>query len=272
MDLALRDPIELIKARFRQLKARRPELTLRAWAVEFGMDSPEVLVLILQRKKALRLRHAPALERALDLDPSQSLYFRTLIQYATARDEEERRYFRSVLDLLAPPMDMDAVRVESDELFAHWIDAALTPLSQVEDLSMEAVRIAERLVAKVDTVQIGRSIEKLVRLRLLQADESGRLRATRHRVSTRTETSHAGARAYYRQVSELASAAADFPLETREFQCFAIGVRQAELPRYKELLRQFRVQLAKLESSAPDVVYQANIQFFPLSRPPVRPD
>lgn len=259
------DPVRFVEDAFRWRKQQDPAISVRKAAQEAGWDSPAVLAGILSRKRSIKLKHAPFLARAIALDPSEMLYFKTLIQRAGAQSLEEREMFELLLNQLSPRDDSGTLRSEEPELFSHWTHTAILSLARLGGCRADAEFIRARLKFPVAIEQVRATLELLQRIGLLSVDGEGMLKPIPQHVTTRTDVSHRGAQEYFRQVSALAAEAVPTPLDQREFQCFSLGIHQRDLPAFKQLIRSFRSQSEKLASGEKDRVYQMNLQFFPLT-------
>jgi uncharacterized protein (TIGR02147 family) len=257
------DPIAFLSDSHRSLRAKEPSLTLAKWAGRMGLRSPELLTLLLRRKKPLRLKHLGFLLKGLDLDASEQTYLKALVYRACARSAEEAELWDLLLARLNPGL---APRLEpATELFSHWLHAVVLTLG--ETLShVDEHSVLAALRAPATSEEVRHAITTLQGFGLLQAGPDGRLRTTYQRVTSRNDVSHAGAKAYVRQVSALAAQAVSLPVQEREFQCFALAMNPDRLHLYKEIIRSFRSQMAQLSARENGTtVYQVNFQMFPVS-------
>lgn len=111
------------------------------------------------------------------------------------------------------------------------------------------------------------SIERLLKLNLINIDANGAITKDYDNVTSKNDVYKKSPHAYYEQVSELAKQAIGSLVEEREFQCFSLAIKHDKIPAFKEMIRNFRAKMCTFaESDITDQVYQMNIQFFPLTR------
>ncbi len=265
-----RDPVRYLSDVFAHRKSTEPAFTVRSWAREMEWDGPEQLLAILKQKKKAKHKHLPFLQKSLALDPIELTYFQAMISLASAETTEERGILELALSNISPGEKQEITRAEDKLLFSHWLHAALLTIYQQDGMAGQALSdVIGHLKTPVTANEALEEAQVLVEYGYLRETEPGHFISTPSFVATRTDRAHEGARAYYREVGKLANAAIDgCELGEREFQCFAFAVPESELATAKALVRQLRTQLSKLTVDSLDptrVIYQANLQLFPLT-------
>jgi uncharacterized protein (TIGR02147 family) len=234
------------------------------------VGSHALLVMVLNGKRKLTLKQAPAYARAFRMSSLEQTYFKTLIQLDNARSEEERNLCRLWLCDLNPRPDHKILEVEQFHLIANWIHMAILTLTKIEGAVLTAENVYALIREKVSLGECRAAIDRLLDLGLLR-EEGGRIVAAQAWVRTPDDIANRGAREYHKQVSKLAVEAIEeqAPSE-REFQAFAVAVPRGKLALAKEMIRKFRHQLVTtLESEPGHEVYQCNLQFFRLTESPL---
>jgi uncharacterized protein (TIGR02147 family) len=256
----------------RELQATDPTLSVRALARKMGMKSHALLMMLLQGKRPLRVKHAASLAKGFDLSSQERLYLQALIQFDSADDVEERQLCQLWLSDLHPAAPAPVRELEEFELVSNWLHMAILALSLTVDFDPSAEAIARRFGEKTTVAEIRSALERLKSLGLIEYDSSGRFLPTSRSISTSDDVANAGARKYHRSVMHLADQALDsVALERREFQSFSLNIPDEKVPLAKEMIRKFRSQFAKaMAAEKTDHVFQMNIQFFQLTESPVR--
>jgi uncharacterized protein (TIGR02147 family) len=235
--------------------------------------SHTLLVMLIQGKRPLRIKHAPALALGFGLSSSERIYLQALIQSENAKDLEEKQLCQLWLSELHPARSQINTRlIDEFELISNWVHMAILSLCEVKDFDPRPEAIAERLGGRVTSVEVRSAVERLKTLGLIRFEKNGRFVPTQSQVTTQDDVISQGARNYYKQVSDLAKEAVERQtLDQREFQGFAFAVSRHKIPLAKEMIRKFRAQFLKaMESDVTDEVYQMNIQMFQLTESPIR--
>jgi uncharacterized protein (TIGR02147 family) len=247
-----------------------PKFSVRSWAKELGIGSHALLIMLLQGKRPFRLKHVPTIASGLKLSSAERLYLQALIQLESAQSAEEKQLCSLWLSELNPGMNF--VSKELDEFIAisHWTYTAILMLTETQGFRYDEAEICRRLRKKVSPIEVRSAVQRMLGLKLLVHDESGRLKATFNRLSTRDDVANEGAKKYHRSTIEAASEALDLPLDRREFQSFSMAMRRDKIPLAKEMIRKFRSQFVKAvgAESDGDEVFQMCIQFFQLTESP----
>lgn len=235
--------------------------------------SHTLLVMLIQGKRPLRIKHAPALALGFGLSAPERIYLQALIQSESAKDVEEKQLCQLWLSELHPARSQVNTRLLDEfELVSNWVHMAILSICEIKDFDPRPEAIAERLGGRVTSIEVRSAIERLKSLGLIRLEKNGRFVPTQTQVTTQDDVISQGVRNYYKQVLDLAKEAVERQtIEQREFQGFAFAVARHKIPLAKEMIRKFRAQFLKaMESDVTDDVYQMNIQMFQLTESPVR--
>jgi uncharacterized protein (TIGR02147 family) len=256
----------------KDLQGRDSSVSIRILAKRMGMKSHTLLVMLLQGKRPLRVKHAAALAKGFDLSSQERLYLQALIQFDSSEDLDEKQLCQLWLSDLHPAEPLKIRQIEEFELVSNWLHMAILALSTTHDFDPSAENIAKRFGDRASVAEVRSAIERLKNMKLIEFGADGKFRPSHHRVTTADDVASAGARKYHRGVMTLADQALDkVALERREFQGFSIAIADEKVPLAKEMIRKFRSQFAKaMESESTNQVYQMNIQFFQLTESPAR--
>jgi uncharacterized protein (TIGR02147 family) len=256
----------------KDLQRRDPTLSIRILAKRMGMKSHALLLMLLQGKRPLRVKHAALLAKGFELSSQERLYLQALIQFDSADEIEEKQLCQLWLADLNPNQPLNIRQIEEYELVSNWLHMAILALSDTVDFNPSPESIAKRFGKRTTVAEVRSAIERLKSMKLIEFDRSGRFKPTHNRVTTADDVANAGARKYHRTVMSLSDQALDStPLERREFQGFSMAIPDSKIPLAKEMIRKFRSQFAKaMGNELGDQVYQMNIQFFQLTESPAR--
>lgn len=251
-------------------KKVEPGFSIRSFARSMGLKSHTLLIMLLQGKRPLRVKHAEFLSKGLKLNSQERLYLQALIQFESANTEEERDLCKLWMADLNPGYADQRIReIEDMRIVSHWVHTAILAFADLESFSGTAEEVTERLGGKVSLHEVRAAIERLLLAGLLIREDSGKLRGTGEIITTKNDKLVPAGRTYQAQTCELAKTALETqPLLSREFFSFSIAIDRAQIPLAKELIRKFRAQFyqAMCNSSGNDV-YQMNLHFFELTKP-----
>lgn len=256
----------------RELQHSDPTLSVRALAKRMGMKSHTLLLMMLQGKRPLRVKHAPVLAKGFGLSSQERLYFQALIQFNSAEDLEEKQLCRVWLSDLHPAQPLRIKQLDEFEVVSNWLHMAILALSRTKNFVPTAEAITRRFGKSTNVAETRSALERLKSLGLIEYDESGSFKPTYNKVTTADDIANIGARTYHRGIMKLADKALDdVPLERREFQSFSISIPDSKIGLAKEMIRKFRTQFAMaMGEEEGDQVFQMNIQLFQLTESPSR--
>lgn len=243
-----------------------PTFSIRKWTKSMGMNSHAHFVMILQGKRPLNLKLAPALAQGMRLSTSERQYFQALIQFDHASSEDEKNLCLLWLNDLNPGTHFKVQVVDEYLVISHWVHMAILAMAELKESIGTAEAIHKRLGGRVPLHEVRCALERLRDLGFIEI-KGDRILVLSGRVTTRDDVANRGAREYHKQVAQLGVAAIEQQTTNeREYQSFALSVPKNKIILAKEMIRKFRTQLCRaMASEAGDEVYQATIQFFRLT-------
>ncbi len=255
------------------LQREDSKFSARAWAKQMAIPAPSLLIMILQGTRPLRLKHVEFLNRGLNLSTPEQLYFRALIQLASAETIEEKKLCEFWIAELNPGASIRILEISESEVISKWIHFTILSMTHLKGFDGSVEQIQKRLGSRVTVHEVRSALIRLVDLGFLRRDqETGSLVCTNHSVSTRDDVSVKAAHEYYKSVFRMAEdAVSTQSVNEREFQALAIAIPHERLPLAKEMIRRFRSQFLQAmlpDGATADHVYQLNLQFFRLTECP----
>jgi uncharacterized protein (TIGR02147 family) len=268
------DPIGFLKGYFAFLQLEEPEMTVRRWSAQMGFSSPKPLVSILRGSRILKLKDLDLILRGMDLSAAENRYLEALIMWSKERSPREKEVLQTLLNLLregqleghASRTGQKVYEAEDQDLFSHWVDAAVISALRLKSTKNNLAKIRENLLWEPDGTQVDRSLDRVRNLGIVSETPEG-ITPRFDSVTTRSDRPHRGGRSYFFQVNRIAALAIELPYEQREFQCFSIPLKQSEIPAFKQLIRRMREEISSFSSEEGDTVYQFNLEMFPLLKP-----
>jgi uncharacterized protein (TIGR02147 family) len=134
------------------------------------------------------------------------------------------------------------------------------------DFQEDLPSIRKKLKNSVSVEEIERIIMDLESLGLV-VRENGKLKQTHSAISTGEDVREPAVFSYHQQMIDLAKESLKMPSKHREFNGITVTIPANQVAEVKKRFRQFRKELNEYLSqfSEPSVVYQINLQLFPLT-------
>jgi uncharacterized protein (TIGR02147 family) len=260
------NPREFLQAAVRSQQSQE-KATLRSLARAMELGSHSLLLMLLQGKRPLRLKHVRGLAQGLKLSSHERLYLQALIQFDQADSPEEKELCTLWLSDLHPGERFRSVEVDDFRIVSHWVHSAILALTHTQGFKLDSQWIASRLGHELTADEVQAAIERLQDRGLLLQDESGQWKASVSKLSSPDDVLNRGVQEFHKKISMVASEAVQGQsVDQREFQSFSIPISETQIPLAKEMIRKFRAQLAQaLKTDQATQVYQVNLQLFRLT-------
>lgn len=258
-----------LDAYYRQRKSVDKKFSHRFIGKE-GKFDPGLFSKILQGKRDISPSMVFRLAALIKLNKRQTEYFQCLVLYNQARLHGERKHHFENLMSMRGTM-VKAVEQNQYEFYRKWYYSALRELLdfQASDGS-DCDRLARQLVPPIKAAEARQGLELLEKLGFAVRDASGRYRVKDSLITTGYGNPALAANNFVLESLELAKGAIDrFPASSRNLSTVTFSIPAKRFSHYEERIREFRRQLmAEIQKEqGTDVVYQLNLQLFPLSQP-----
>jgi uncharacterized protein (TIGR02147 family) len=224
-----------------------PKYSLRAFARDLGIHSG-TLSNILNQRRAVGAKLLSQILKKLPLSPGDKK--KILIELITPSG--------------APPEQPILIDEEVLSVIKDWEHYAIMAYLQLRKVKKSPGDIANAL--RLPQTKVLRALVNLEKVGLLKRD-NGQLKPTHTNLNTsRGIPSPALREAHAQYIDKAKSALTDFSVNERDITGTTLAVSYKNLPKAKELIRQFRQELSEiLEQGEADDVFRLNIQLFPLT-------
>ena len=266
-----------LRAYYQHEKARRPAFSHRYFSRKAGLRSPNFLKLVMDGARNLGPETVPKFSQAIGLTGEAAAFFADLVAFGQAESVADKN--RAFERISASRRFKTARRIEGDlfQYLSHWYYPAIRELAARADFQEDPRWIAAQLRPKVAVADAERALALLLSLGLLVRDPAtGRVLrgeptlTTEHQVVTTLAV-----RNFHRQMLERASDS----IETvrphrRDLAALTVCIRPETAALVKERIHRFREEITALcdGDDAGAVVYQLNVQWFPMSAVPGEED
>lgn len=253
---------DILKDKLSERCQKNGKYSLRAFARDLEL-SPQRLSHILSGRHGLSPEAAQKVAAGLGLSEEETTFFCTLVQEKHARSGVLKTKAKEKLqEITSQYKDLS---LDHFKIIADWYHFAIMELTLVEGFSSEPKWIAKAL--NITPMEAKMALERLLRMDLLEKSADGELSLTGQFFVDPKGTPSQALRQFHRQLMEKATLSLEFQkLEQRDFSSTVLAIDEADLPKAKEVLKNFRVQFDKEFSAGKrkTKVYCLGIQFFSL--------
>jgi len=258
-----------LRAYYEAQKRSRAGFSFRTFSKRASLRSPNFFKLVMDGDRNLGSETVPKFADAMGLVGSEREFFADLVAFAQAEDAAEKN--RAFERIAASRRFRTARRIDGLLLtyLSHWYHPAIRELAASKGFREEPKWIAKQLRPAISPSQAAQSLELLQSLGLLQRDVHGRLVHAEPTLTTEHEVTAIGAANFHRQMLARATESIDnIPAKLRDLAALTVCVSPQTAALVKQRIHQFREAITEICDAESDgaVVYQLNVQWFPLSR------
>lgn len=249
-------------------RKRTSSFTWREYARLAGFTSPTYLKLVCENKSSLSEVGVEKVAAAMSLGGFELIYFRHLVRFNQAKDEESKKNaFISMKDIARA----NKIRVVDSDAFSYfesWKNPVLRELvAMMPGASPEAV--AEMCWQPVTADEVRKSLDFMVSVGILQQTSENTYVQTDKAIVGSSDVMPLAVRSMHREMASFAQKAIDeFDRKDRNITGVTMAVDRSA---YEQIVRELEACRRKIVAIAntsenPSQVYRLNLQMFPLSR------
>jgi uncharacterized protein (TIGR02147 family) len=235
-----------LEAEYLRRKSENPRYSLRSYAIHLEIP-PGRLSEILSGKRKLSKALSTKVADKLGLRPNQ------------------KDLFVGGKTKLSPDESYALIEDDSFALIADWYHVAFLAMLDLPEFRPDQNWISKRL--GISVLETRGMISRLMRLGLIKAGKSG-FEKTNKDLRTPDGISSAALRKSHRaSILQAAEALETVDVAERDITSITMAIDPTKLPLAKNLIREFRYQLAELlESGKAKEVYNLNVQLVPVTK------
>ena len=264
---------DYLKAIYEAAKREFESYSYLRFAEDLGFSATNVLRLVVSRKRRLSDKSARTVADRIGLRHEEKKYFLNLVHYGNVPSQETKaaiflQIYREKKATVSDPSDKDLM-----EFYAAWYHPLILELINLQNLSQEPEKLAKCLYPRVAVDQIGKSVELLKRLQMIQWNEQKqRWVGVDQSPKVIPEDRAAGMYSlvqFHLQMMEMAAQSLHVvPRQEREFNALTIKLPTDQIPLLKEKIREFCASVMSMEqeTGTSDRIIQVNIQMFPFTK------
>jgi len=195
-----------------------------------------------------------------------SVYLQILVQLEKAKAHELKDSLYKKLSKISGRKNNHDLAVEHFKMINNWYHYPIIEMTFLKDFDFNAKNISKRL--KISILEAEVAIDRLMRMELIERDESGKMKKVASHILTESEQTDIGLREFHSQMLAKAQLAVNEQKNDRKFvgsETFPFDLEN--LKKAKELINTCFDQVLALSKDSKDLinVYHLGIQLFSLT-------
>jgi uncharacterized protein (TIGR02147 family) len=258
-------------AHAQDMKKSKPDWSYGSWAKRLGLKTTSSITKILDGDREAGEQISEQMVRYFNFKEKDAQYFRDLISLSKLR--KNPRLGVLLLEKMSKEHPNGMQRLLDSKTFSvisNWHYLPLREMTRMKDFQEDPDLIAKKFRFKITPREITKALQVMIELGLLKRDANGTLAVAEGRITTGDDVSDEGIKRYHEQMLDNAKLALrETEVDEREFTASSLVLQTKNLPKAKQLIREFKANFARLlEEDEGDAVYQIQIQLFPLTSSP----
>ncbi len=233
-----------------------------------GFKSPNFLKLVIDGQRNLTENSIDKVSKAFRMSQAEGVYFRHLVFFCQAQTMKDKNDFAKRMARTRTVQSTHALNQAQLKYYSNWYYIPLRELIGSPGFKEDPNWLSQQFQGEVKPEVLKRAIADLVSLDLVYRDEKGVLRLSHTNLATSNDVLSSLVSGYHLEmISRGGEAIADFAPKDREVSTTCIACSANTVNALKELIRDFRndvMAIAEQDQSG-DLIYQLNIQLFPMA-------
>jgi uncharacterized protein (TIGR02147 family) len=255
---------------FQEKKRTTRHFSNRYFAGKIGTSSPTFFSQVVAGKRNLT---GPMIEKfidALKLSNREAIFFRNLVLFCQSKSSDEKQQYYQYLLSMMGNVDERQVSADQFKYFSIWYHAVIRELVTIHDFKDDYDKIAKAVIPPITPSQAEKSIELLMRLKLMEKKSDGCYSQTSKAITTGVDPMLALARRSFNgeMVSLAQEANKSMDKDERNISGITMGISKACYDVLLVELDAFKKRIITIVNNdrKSSRVYQFNFQIFPLSK------
>lgn len=260
---------EFIKEYYLFKKSLNKGFSYRVMSRQMGFTSPNYIKLIVDGDRHISLKSLDKLLRGLNLNTQETTYFKHLVNFAKAKDPDEKEYhYYRIIKSRAKKLT-EHIHNEQYEYYDQWYNIAIREIiAGKKKSSIDYKQLASFIIPSILPSEAKKAVETLERIGMIKVDSEGYYRHTSAVINTSNEVNSFSIIKYHEHMIELGKEALTrFKSDERDISSATLKISEEGFRHIKSRLHEFReeiLQIARADKGV-DRISQVNLQLFPLS-------
>ncbi|MBN1760580.1 MAG: TIGR02147 family protein [Chitinispirillaceae bacterium] len=249
-------------------KKRFPHFSYRYFCNKAGLKSPSHFREIISGSRKLTSKMLDAFIKGMDLTDTDARYFAALVGFNQSNNATEKQQLLMQIRGLKRKVKQALVSTDQYEYYSKWYNVIIRELACQFNWHDDYAVLAKTIIPPIRKSEARKSIEFLLNARFLEKHPDGRYYQCEPAVTSGSEVSSLGIRAYNRFMAERAQKAIDeFPTTERDIQTVTVGISRDSYRMIKQEMQEFISRVVRIvdDDKNADQVYNVNVHLFPMS-------
>ncbi|MGL1903426.1 MAG: TIGR02147 family protein [Fibrobacterales bacterium] len=266
--------IDFLNDWFAQEKVKNNKFSFQYFANKAGFKSRSFFANVLAGRSKLSTDSLLKIAKAMNLGKRETHYLEALINYNATKDDSQKEYYRDQLLYLKPIKEAYNLERAHTKYLDSWYTTAVREVIIYFPFNDDFKKLGSYLKPAITVKQAKDTVQLLLDLNLVTRHETDTgviYKQTECHIDTPSHLPKSLAmRNHQRKVIELGGEAIErFDKKDRNIRCATFSLNREGKESVNKLILEFQNKLVKIASDFEDNadgVYQANVQFFPLTR------
>lgn len=251
-----------------EAKKRNGQWTLGVWAHQLELKDTSSLTKIINGQRHPGVDVANKLCTFFKFNSRDRMYFNDLV--ALYKNQDNPRLCVALLEKMGkkfPQSDLAIIDTRSFEFFSLWYALPLREMVRLPWFKEDHEWLASQFKFKVTAPEIRKALDLMLSIGLLKREE-GKLEISHGRVTSTFDQKNEGIKIYHEKSLDNAKLALnEQELLMREFMACCMAFNVENMPKAKELIREFKEKFEELmEENNGTQIYQLQVQFYALTK------
>lgn len=258
-----------IKDFYTDQKSRYSYFSNRFFCKKANISSPSLLKEVIDGKRNLTEKTIPKFIKGLGLTENSGKYFRALVLFNQSKGHTEKQQYLDLMHKLSREVKQHVIPVDHYAYYSNWYNPVIRELCCIIDWDNNYRILANSIEPSITVQQARESIALLIKIGFIEKTEDGYYIQKSPAITTGQEITSEGVRSLNKKLSMLGTAAIeDFTPDERDITSLTIGINYKNFPLIKEEIQEFKKRIIRIVDGDkdPDMVYNINMQLFPLSK------
>jgi len=259
-----------LQAYYTYMKEHTPSFSHRKFMEKTGINSPNYLKNVIDRKKNLTESSILKFATALGLTAAESDYFSSIVKFDQAGTSDEKEKYFERMKLVSKSVGKKLVDEEQSQYFSQWYHCVVRELVATRNYQDDWLKLGRDLYPNITPAQARKSVETLLKLGMIKKNSNGTYMQTSKNVTAGdTPLAVMQIRQHHKEsLKNAGNAIDDFPTSIRSLTSLIMSLNDETYLQIEEEVKEFRNRLTLLANNTknPNRVYQLAIQLFPVSK------
>lgn len=237
-------------------------------ARQLGLKYPSQLTMVARGERIPSHNLVLQLCEKFKLTANEKKYAILLVNMHRAKSVVEKQHFAEQIKSLKPANPAVLMDIDTLDLISNWYNLVVLEMVELEDFKFDAEWVAKRMDNAISKAVAQESLDLLVRLDLINFDDTGKARKLAPDLSTPRFSTSDGIRAFYKTMLEFSiKHLQSKPVEERYFAGTTLAINTKKLDQAKQMVAEFRDHFQKEMGASPgDEVYYLAFQLLPTTK------